>query len=108
MTSKVALKVKNLPANAGTQYTWVQSLGCEDPLQKEMATCSSILAWEIPRMEESGGATVCGVEKSRTRLSTHPCHVGEGNLPRTTGSGSRVHPYVKHHLPGCLDRTSSN
>ena len=37
------------------QETWVQSLGQEDPLQKEMATHSSILAWEIPWTEEPGG-----------------------------------------------------
>ena len=37
------------------QETWVQSLGREDPLEKEMATHSSILAWEIPWAEESGG-----------------------------------------------------
>ena len=37
------------------QETRVQSLGWEDPLQKEMATYSSILAWEIPRTEEPGG-----------------------------------------------------
>ena len=43
--------VKNLPANA---YTWVQSLGQEDPLEKEMAIHSSILAWEILRTEEPG------------------------------------------------------
>ena len=43
--------VKNLPAK---QETWVQSLGQEDPLEKEMATHSSILAWEIPGMEEPG------------------------------------------------------
>ena len=36
------------------QETWVQSLGQEDPLEKEMATHSSILAWEIPRTEEPG------------------------------------------------------
>ena len=35
--------------------TWVQSLGREDPLEKEMATHSSILAWRIPRMEELDG-----------------------------------------------------
>ena len=69
-----------------------------------MATYSSILAWEIPRIEESGGATVCGVAKSRTRLNTHPYHMGEGNFPRTTGSGSRVHTHVKHHLSGCRGR----
>ena len=41
--------VKNLPAK---QEMWVQSLGREDPLEKKMATCSSILAWEIPWTEE--------------------------------------------------------
>ena len=41
--------VKNLPE---MQETWVQSLGWEDPLEKEMATHSSILAWEIPWTEE--------------------------------------------------------
>ena len=36
------------------QETWVQSLGWEDPLEKEMATHSSMLAWEIPGTEEPG------------------------------------------------------
>ena len=42
---------KNLPAK---QETWVQSLGQEDPLEKEVATHSSTLAWKIPWMEEPG------------------------------------------------------
>ena len=44
--------VKNLPV---MQETWVQSLGQEDPLEKGMATHSSILAWRIPWTEEPGG-----------------------------------------------------
>ena len=44
---------KELPANAGMQGTWVQSLSQEDSLGEEMATHSSILAWKIPRTEES-------------------------------------------------------
>ena len=44
--------VKNLPAK---QENWVQSLGQEDLLEKEMATHPSILAWRIPWTEESGG-----------------------------------------------------
>ena len=44
--------MKSLPA---VQETWVRSLGQEDPLEEEMAPHSSILAWKIPRMEESGG-----------------------------------------------------
>ena len=62
----VAQMVKHLPAMWETQ---VQSLGQEDPLEKEMATRSSALAWKIPWMEEPGGATVHGVAKIPTRLS---------------------------------------
>ena len=51
-TSLVAQTVKNLPA---VQETLVRSLGQEDPLEKEMATHSSILAWKIPWAEEPGG-----------------------------------------------------
>ena len=49
--SLVAQMVTNPPA---TQKTWVQSLGWEDPLEKEMTTQSNILAWRIPRTEEPG------------------------------------------------------
>ena len=52
IASQVARMVKNLSA---IQETWVQSLGREDPLEKGMATHSSILAWRIPWTEESGG-----------------------------------------------------
>ena len=51
-TSLVVQMVKNLPA---MQETRVQSLSQEDPLEKEMGTHSSILAWEIPWTEELGG-----------------------------------------------------
>ena len=53
--------VKNLPA---IQEMWVQSLGWKDPLEKEMATYSSILAWEIPWTEEPGGLQSTGSHKS--------------------------------------------
>ena len=58
--------VKNLPA---MQETWVQSLGQEDPLEKEMAMHSSILAWRIPWTEGVWQATVHGVTKSQTQLN---------------------------------------
>ena len=48
----MAQRVKNPPAN---QETWVQSLGREDPLEKRMATHSSILAWRISWSEKTGG-----------------------------------------------------
>ena len=46
------------------QETWVQSLGWEDPMEKEMATHSSILAWEIPGTEEPGGLQSMGLQES--------------------------------------------
>ena len=54
------LEVKSLPA---MQETWVQSLGWEDPLEEEMATHSSILAWRIPIDREAWRATVPRVAK---------------------------------------------
>ena len=58
--------VKNLPVRQETQ---VLSLGLKDSLEKEMATHSIILAWEIPRTEEPGGRQSVGSPKSQTRLS---------------------------------------
>ena len=60
----MAQTVERLPAMRETQ---VQSLGWEDPLEKEMATHSSTLAWNILWTEKPGG--LCGVAKSWTRLS---------------------------------------
>jgi len=51
------------------QETRVQSLGGEDPLQKDVATHSSFLVWEIPRTEEFRGIQSLGLQKSQTRLS---------------------------------------
>ena len=58
--SQVALVVKNLPGNAENIKAQVQSLGWEDPLEEGMATHSSILAWIIPRTEESDGLQSIG------------------------------------------------
>ena len=60
--SLVPQKVKNLPA---MQKTWVQSLGQEDPLEKGIATHSSILAWKIPWTEEPGGVQSLGLQRVR-------------------------------------------
>ena len=51
------------------QKMQVRSLGQEDPLEEEMATHSSILAWEIPWTEEPGGLQSVGSQNSWTRLS---------------------------------------
>ena len=62
-TSFVAQLVKNLSA---VQETWVQFLGREDPLEKEMATHSSILAWRIPWTEEPGKLQSMGSQELDT------------------------------------------
>ena len=56
----VAQMVKNLPAMS---ETWVQSLGQEDPLEKGMATHSSVLTWRIPGTEEPGGQPSMGLHR---------------------------------------------
>ena len=58
--SLVAQRLKCLPA---MQETWVRSLGWEDPLEKEMATHSSTLAWEIPWMEDPGRPQFMGSQR---------------------------------------------
>ena len=63
--SQVVKRVMNLPA---MQETQVQSLGQEDPLEKHMATHSSVLDWRISWAEDCGGL-VDGVTKGRTWLS---------------------------------------
>ena len=60
MAFLLAQMVKNLPA---IQETWVQSLGQEDPLEKEMATHSSTLAWRIPWREEPGRLQSMGSQR---------------------------------------------
>ena len=59
--------VKNLPAR---QEAWIWSLGQKDPLEKSMATHSSILAWEIPQTEEPGGLQSMVLQKWQTQLVT--------------------------------------
>ena len=56
----MAQRVKRLPA---MRETWVPSLGWEDPLEKEMATHSSILAWRFPWTEEPGGLQPMGSQR---------------------------------------------
>ena len=61
-------RLKRLPA---MWETWVRSLGQEDPLEKEMATHSSILAWTIPWTEELGGLQSTGREESDRTKRLH-------------------------------------
>ena len=76
--SLVMQRLKHLPA---MWETWVRSLGQEDPLEKEMATHSSILAWRIPWTEELGGLQSMGRKELDTteRLQFH-FHFGNAAL----------------------------
>ena len=69
--TSVAQTVKNLPAVWETQETWAWSLGQEDPLEKEVATHSSILAWRIPWTEEPGGLQSMESHRVRHDWATH-------------------------------------
>ena len=60
MASLVAQLVKNLPA---MQKSWVRFPGLEDPLEKEMATHSSVLAWRFPWTEEPGRVQFVGMQE---------------------------------------------
>ena len=65
------------------QETQDESLGREDSLEEEMATHSSIPAWEIPWAEEPGGLQSMGLQRAGTRLSTHTLDgtlVGDGPI----------------------------
>ena len=79
LTSLVAQRLKRLPS---VRDTWVQSLGQEEPLEKEMATHSSILAWRIQWTEEPGRLQSRGLQRA-------------GHDWATSLSGLPVH----HHLP---------
>ena len=70
--SLVAQTVKNLP---GMQETWVQSLGQEDLLEEEMATNSSILAWEIPQTRRLAGYRPWGYKRVKHDLVTEHAHM---------------------------------
>ena len=67
LASLVAQTVRNLPA---IRETWIQSLGREDPLEKEMAIHSSILAWEIPWTEWPGRLPSTGLQRAGHNLET--------------------------------------
>ena len=82
--------VKNLPA---MQEMWVQSQGWEDPLEKEMATHSSILAWEISWTEEPGGLQSMGLQRAR--------HYWASN---TTQHNTTQHNYIIKWYLGLLSQ----
>ena len=70
--SLAAQSLKNLPA---VQETRVQSLGWKDPLEKEMATHSSTLAWKVSWTEEPGGLQFMGLQRVRHDQATNPYYL---------------------------------
>ena len=77
-----------------SQETLDRSLGQEDPLEEEMATHSSILAWKIPWTEEPGGVTVHGVAKeSDTTEHTARTHASTASCLGSPPTGSHAHPH---------------
>ena len=72
----MAQTVKRLPT---TWETWVRSLGREDPLEKEMATHSSTLAWKIPWMEEPGKLKPMGSQRVGHNRATSFMHLFKKN-----------------------------
>ena len=82
--SQVAQMVKNVPAMQDTQ---VRSLGQEEPLEEEMATHSSILAWRIPQTEEPGG-----LQSTESQTGGHDRATNCEKLPQSL-------PKLPHHFP---------
>ena len=81
------LQVKNPPT---VQETRVRSLGQEDPLEKEMATHASILAWKISWTEERGGPQSMGLQKSRLDLATEQQGVTNAPASECPEAGVKV------------------
>ena len=83
LASQLVLVVKNPSDNAGDVTDSVWSLGQEDPLEEEMATRSSILAWIIPRTKEPGGLQSIGLQRVEHDWSDLACrHCGYATLLR--------------------------
>ena len=74
------------------QEIWVQFLGWEDPLEKEMATYSSILTWRISWTEEPGGLQFMGLQRVGHDLATKPHHPLQCSWAFPGGSGSKNLP----------------
>ena len=97
--SQVGLVVKNLPANAGDVEMWVRFLGREDPLEKGMATNSSILAWRISWTEEPRGLQSMGSQKSdTTEVTASAGQQGTADTHTTNTSSTLTHAPLFHQI----------
>ena len=79
------------------QETWVQSLGWEDPLEEEMATHSSILAWRTPWAEEPGGLQSQGCKELGTAEATAHTHVSTSFRIKHSTDNNSIQD-CSHHL----------
>ena len=95
-TSLVTQTVKNLPAMQETQETWVQSLGWEDPLEKEMGAHSSILAWKIPWTEEPCRLQSLGSQRVRHDWATNSILYIHKHIYMLIFSYIYTHTYIYH------------
>ena len=84
--TEVSQTVKNLPA---MWEIWVRSLGGEDPLEKEMATHSSTLAWRIPWTQEPDGLQFMGLQRVRHNRATNT-HITTGKSSNLTNQDQQV------------------
>ena len=93
----MAQRVKCLPV---MQETWVRSLGREDPLEKEMATHSSILAWKIPWTEEPGRLAVHGIAESDTteRLDFHKKNLGRAFFGDSSEPNLDIESFLEYKI----------
>ena len=91
--------LKNLPAMQKTQEVRVQSLGQENPLEKNMATYSSILAWRIPWAEELGGLQSKGSQRVRHNPPTkRVCARARARARTHTHTHTHTHSLTIHPL----------
>ena len=89
----MTLVVRTPPAMQEMQEMWVQSLGWEDPLGKEMAACSNILAWKIPWTEEPGRPL------GGNHLCSHPDpRLGQASLLSAHQTLASAHTPICHFL----------
>ena len=98
----VAQRLKRLPA---MRETWVQSLGREDPLEKEMATHSSILAGRIPGTEEPGGLQSTGSQRIGHDWATSLHSTSQCNSDSCTMNCSASKKEQKHAICSSMDAT---
>ena len=86
-------EVKNLPTVQELQETWIQSLGWEDPMEEDMATHSSILAWRIPWTEEPGGLQSMGSHRVGHDWNDLAC-------THAPGIKGDLHPVTENSIQG--------